>query len=145
MRRLASAPVEVAVELIRRQAFEKSDLQDLLLWLGKHRGTDTIKMGRLQLAANDLLTFGPWINSEAGFIPALAYADRQICIHAVINAKLSDEELTRLAALLNLQTDGHLLRQARVAVELEQERRRHGFTRTGRNSVTSERRTNARR
>ena len=105
--RLRRAPLGLAVELVRRGAFPRSALP---------------------------VTYAE--ESEFAFIPALAYCDRQLAIHAVINAHLTDTELARLAQLLNLQSDGHLLWQLRVAIELEQERRKRGGFRNRGNSLT---------
>jgi len=112
LKRLRRARKELVIELVRRGAFPRSVL----------RG-----------APYDELA------TEPAFIPALAYCDRQLAIHAVINADLSDVELARLALLLNLQSDGHLLRQLRVAAELEQERRHRGGFRSRGNVLSTQR------
>jgi hypothetical protein len=131
--RLGRAQEEVVVELVRRKAFSREDLCALFDWLRKHGLREDLQAAIGYYEPDELIP-------RVGFIPALANADRQIAIHAVINAGLTDEELARLGKLLDLQTDGHMLRQLRMAVELEHQRRlRHG-NRGNRNRITRKRR-----
>jgi len=133
MRRLAGAQDEVAIELVRRGAFEARPLEQLLSVLLKNGSRAPLR------AALCSWIDGRPVDPRVGFIPALANADRQLAIHAVVNGNLTDGELTRLAMLLNLQSDGHLLRQLRVAVELEQMRRNDGGHRGKLNRITKSR------
>lgn len=127
LRRMHGTVDEVAIELVRRGAFGARELKILHDALGESRPA-------LRQAIRDRLLHKP-VGPQAAFIAALANADRQIAIHAVINGGLSDVELRQLENLLNLQHDGHLLRQLKVAVELELERRKRGGFRSRGNTL----------
>jgi hypothetical protein len=126
VQRLATAQDEVAIELVRRGAFELRHLEQLHNVLGKRSAGGGAPRDGLRNGVRSFL-FGNPLAPRAGFIAALAHGDRQLTIHAVINGNLTGDELNRLKKLLDLQRDGHLLRQARVALELEIERRKRGI------------------
>lgn len=131
--RLASADLEVATEMIRRGCFEGRDLAKLHNFLAGSGMKQDLR---------GVISFyleGRKLPQQPAWLAALANADRQIAIHAVVNAGMTDEELERFEKLLKLQPDGHLLRQLRVAVELEQNRRQIGGKRSARNRVTTRR------
>lgn len=150
LRRLKSADANLGAELIGRGAFSKSEVKELMQSLAKEKPrakerATLERMGRkramIQTAARYILAglpFPKWALSP-GFIPALAHGDRQLAIHAVINCPISDQELAQLSKLTALQTQGHLLRQLRVAIEIETNKRKtHGY-RAGGNRVATKR------
>lgn len=132
-RRLAASDVQVVIEMVRRQAFGYSEL--LVLY---NELADKELKPELQQALHKHLRGGN-LEPQPAWLAALANGDRQIAIHAVVNAKMTDAELEKFEKLLRLQKDGHLVRQVRVAIELEQNRRRIGGKRSPRNRITTTR------
>ena len=148
LRRLCYTDAELAVELIARGAFLKGEL--LALSRGAKEKSRSIVPARRKRAddrraaicraAAQALVKSKWgSGSFAGFVPALAHCDRQVAIHAVINAGLEHWELAQLAQIVGMQKDGHLLRQLRVAIELEIDRRKNDARRSGGNRIATKR------
>ena len=135
VQRLAAAPEEVYVELIRRGAFEVADLEALDAALGKRVMKTAVERAASVRSVIRAFILARPILPRIAFIPALANCDRQIQIHAVINGHLTGDELLRFQKLIDMQTDGHMLQQVRTAVEREIGRRQHGGTRSGRNHI----------
>jgi hypothetical protein len=148
IRRLYHGDGRLAAELIARGAFSRQDVTEFVRAAGRPsasmmRGTrDRIEKKRAIVLPVCEKFFGsrryPAGTFDPGFIPALAHCDRQLAIHAVINAGLTDRELEQLNKLTSLQTDGHLLRQLRVAIEIEIDRRKHDGRRGGGNRVATQ-------
>ncbi|MDE2104396.1 MAG: hypothetical protein KGL39_44570 [Patescibacteria group bacterium] len=132
-RRLSGAPEEVVVEMICRECFPYEELVAL------HKKLAAVGAKQDLCAAIANYLHGGRLGAQPAWLAALANADRQLAIHAVLNAGMSDDELARFEKLLKLQADGHLLRQLRVAIELEQNRRRIGGKRGSGNRVTTRR------
>jgi hypothetical protein len=129
-RRLRAASLDVATEMIRRACFPRAELEELYSSL-----KDDLQKAKLREVIG-LWLHGRRLQPMPAWLAALAHGDRQLAIHAVVNAGLSDEELAKFSRLVKLQPDGHLLRQLRVAIELEQNRRVIGGKRSTRNRVT---------
>ncbi|HLI02769.1 MAG TPA: hypothetical protein VFC10_07285 [Terriglobia bacterium] len=129
-RRLRAAPLEAATEMIRRSCFPRAELEQLYRSL-LH---DEEKAALRSVIA--MWLHGRRPEPQPAWLAALANGDRQLAIHAVINAGMSDSELQRFDRLVKLQPDGHLVRQLRAAIELEQKRREIGGKRGSRNRIT---------
>ena|SRR5690348_4480256 len=129
-RRLMGADLEVSIEMIRRKSFRYEEL----VRLRKELAGNELKRELCEALATYLA--GGKLEAQRAWLAALANADRQIAIHAVVNAAMTDDELVKFERLLRLQPDGHLLRQLRVAIELEQNRRKIGGKRSSRNRIT---------
>lgn len=131
--RLAGVDMIVATELIRRKCFRYAELHKLHNIL-----VSFPDKWELCNAIDDYLT-GRNLRRQPAWTAALAITDRQLAIHAVVNAGMTDEELERLEKLSKLQRGGHMLRQLQVAIELEQNRRRIGGKRSSRHRITTRR------
>lgn len=133
MRRLAGADLDVAIEMMRRGAFERVYLDGFRKFLAARALKPELQK------AISLFLGGARLKGQPTWLASLSNGDRQIAIHAVVNARMTDKELAKLERLLKLQRGGHLLRQLQVALELEQNRRAIGGKRSSGNRITTRR------
>jgi hypothetical protein len=148
LRRVKSTDGQLAAEMIARGAFSRADVAILRGLISvkprarQHATLERIKSNWAMIGAVSYCFIAkkryPAWAFNPGFVPMLAQCDRQLAIHAVINASLTDAELAQLDKLTALQVDGHLLRQLRVAIEIETDRRKQHARRGGGNRVATQ-------
>ena len=129
--RLAGVDLAIATEMIRRKCFRNAELAKLYNALAKFP-----EKSELASIIFEHLN-GNKLDPQPAWLAALANGDRQLAIHAVINASMTDAELEKLNKLMRLQAAGHMQRQVLVAIELEQNRRKIGGKRASGNRITT--------
>lgn len=127
------ADLDVAIELVRRGCFGDAELAELHAALAESATKPELRQA---IAAH---LHGACLAPRPAWLAALASADRNLGILAVVNGHLTDAELNKLEKYAKLQRAGHMLRQLQVAIELEQNRRQIGGKRGSRNRVTTKR------
>lgn len=132
-RRLGMADVDVAAELIRRGCFKRPELAELHNLLAESATKPNLR-GLIEAYLH-----GAKLEPRPAWLAALASADRNLAILAVVNAHMTDAELDKFEKYIQLQHAGHMLRQIQVAIELEQNRRKVGGDRGSRNRITTRR------